>query len=264
MSLREVLFGLLSLVTHVIEAITGFGSTVLALPFGIALAGVAVAVPVLSLHAWLLSAYVVLTDFRKILWRQYATVMLFVLIGLPFGMWAFTALPEAALKAVLAVFMIAVSANGIFRNVRRPPQADGGDPTPPHGWRLAVLYILLLIGGVIHGAFSCGGPLLILYVTRVIKNKGSFRATMCAFWFSLNLILLVRYVIFGVFSPEVVRMSVVTLPFLAMGVLLGNWAHRRIPDRYFTQVVYVVLLISGCFMAYSSFPALSTVWRTQG
>lgn len=252
MTLQEILFGLLSLVTHVIEAITGFGSTVLALPFGIALAGVAVAVPVLSLHAWLLSAYVVVVDRKKIMWRQYGIVIAFVVLGMPLGMWAFSSLPEMVLKALLAVFMVAIAANGIWLHIRKsePPEQE------PRGWRRNVMYLLLFIGGVIHGAFSSGGPLLIIYITRTIRDKGRFRATMCALWFSLNLILLARYVLTGVFTAEVTRMSLVTLPFLLAGVLLGSWAHRKIPDRHFSLMVYIVLFLSGGFMAYSSFPAL--------
>lgn len=254
MRLQEVLFGFLSLITHVIEAITGFGSTVLALPFGIMLAGVAVAVPVLSLHAWLLAAYVVVVDRAKIQWKQYFTVMLFVLLGLPLGMWAFTALPEPALKSILAVFMIAISVNGIVQAVKK--SRSNVNVGELQGWKKYILYVLLFIGGVIHGAFSSGGPLLIIYITRTIKEKSQFRATMCAFWFSLNLILLVRNAFTGVFTPEAVRMSLVTLPFLLAGLLIGNWAHRKIPDKHFTLVVYLVLLLSGAFMAYSSFPSL--------
>ncbi len=252
MSLRDILFGITTLVTHIIEAITGFGSTVLALPFGIALAGVAVAVPVLSIHAWLLSAYVVVMDFKRIRWREYMTVMVFVLLGMPLGMWAFTALPELALKSVLAVFMIVISAAGIVKELRGRP-----DPSKePQGVAKWAMFLLLFIGGVIHGAFSSGGPLLIVYVTRIIREKSEFRATMCAFWFSLNLILLLRNAMTGVFTPEVVRMSAVTLPFLFAGTLLGSLAHKVIPDRYFTRAVYAVLLASGGFMAYSSIPGL--------
>ncbi len=252
MNLQEGLFGLLSLVTHVIEAITGFGSTVMSLPFGIALVGVGVAVPVLSVHAWLLSAYVVLVDWKKIQWKQYVTVMAFVLLGMPLGMWAFTALPEMVLKSILAVFMVVISVNGILQAVGKRQVGT----TEPQGMQKYILYFLLFIGGIIHGAFSSGGPLLIIYVTRTIKEKSHFRATMCAFWFSLNLILLVRNAVTGVFTPQVMRLGLVTLPFLLVGVLLGNWAHRKIPDKHFALMVYVVLLISGGFMAYSSFPTL--------
>ena len=255
MVLADILFGFLVLVTQLIEAITGFGSTVLALPFAVSLVGVAAAVPILSLHTWLFAAWVVLADLKKIMWRQYGTAILFVLIGLPLGMWAYAALPETVLKLILAAFMIAVSNNGIFRQFRKP--IENPDGSAPHTRkRQIVLYALLFLGGVIHGAFATGGPLLIIYTTLTIKEKGHFRATMCAIWFSLNAIILARFLLTGAFTPEVTRLSLITLPFLLAGVILGAWAHKRISDQYFTRVVYIVLFLSGCFLAFSAISAL--------
>jgi len=250
MSLVEVLFGLLVVVTQFIEAITGFGSTVMALPFAITLTDVTVAVPVLSFHTWLFAAWVLVVDFKKIQWRQYFTVILFVLLGMPLGMWAFDVLPETALKLALAVFMIAVSINGMVRCFY--PSSVKAEESPLHGWKRICLYGLLFLGGIIHGAFATGGPLLIIYVTLVIKEKGDFRATMCAVWFSLNSIILTRFLITEAFTAEVIRLSLLTLPFLLVGVLLGVWAHKRISNRHFIRIVYVVLFLSGCFLAYST------------
>ncbi|MDR2686338.1 MAG: sulfite exporter TauE/SafE family protein [Oscillospiraceae bacterium] len=259
MAFTEILLGLLVVVTHFIEAVTGFGSAVLALPFAASLTGVAAAVPLLSFHSWLFAAWVVAADFKKIMWRQYCTAMLFVLMGLPLGMWAYTVLPETVLKLILAAFMLAVSVNGTIRHFHRPAGEAESDISPlrTRKWR-AVLYVLLFLGGVIHGAFATGGPLLMIYTTLTIKEKGSFRATMCAIWFSLNAIVLARFLLTGAFTPEVTRLSLVTLPFLLAGVLLGAWAHKRIPDRYFARVVYIVLFLSGCFLAY---PAISALLR---
>jgi hypothetical protein len=32
---------------------------------------------------------------------------------------------------------------------------------------------------------------------------------------------------------------------LAIGVIAGNWAYRRIPNRLFTYIVYAYICISG-------------------
>jgi len=251
MTLTEILFGLLLIGTLFIEAITGFGSTVLGLPFAVQLTGLDVAVPVMVFHAWLLSAWVVATNFKKIVWQQYGTVMLFVLMGLPLGMWAFAALPETMLKLMLAMFMVAVAVHGTVRGFRKAT-----DKTEPLSRRSRiVLYALLFLGGVIHGALATGGPLIVIYTALTIKEKGSFRATMCAVWLSLNAIMLMRFLLAGAFTPVVTRLGLVTLPFLVAGVLLGSWAHKRIPNRHFGRVIYVVLLLAGCFLAYSTIVA---------
>ena len=45
------------------------------------------------------------------------------------------------------------------------------------------------------------------------------------------------------------RLVLTSLPFLALGALLGDIAHHRISGERFTQLIYVVLVISAVFMS---------------
>ena len=252
--LQGVLYGIVVFITQVIEAITGFGSTVIAMPFVIAITGsVIVARVPTTLHTWLYGGWVVVTDFKRILWRQYFTIILTVLLGLPLGMYASRYFPDTALKITLAVFMICVSINGMIQGLHRTDFSDTSQSQQPHGWKMAMFCILLFLGGIFHGAFSSGGPLLIIYATLVIKEKGNFRATMCAVWFTLNSIILTEWLIRGVFKMEgIVWLCLITLPFLLVGAFVGTLIHKRISAKNFTRFVYIILLLSGCFMGYSA------------
>ena len=109
-----VLFCLVILITHFLEGITGFGCTVLALPFCIMLTGIKTAKPVLTVCGLLLCLYVVLVSYKDIIWKQYIRIMIFVGIGLPVGMWSFDMFPENVLKKILAIFMIVISIRGLI------------------------------------------------------------------------------------------------------------------------------------------------------
>ena len=150
--LQTLLFGLVILATHFIEGITGFGCTVLALPFCISLSGIKVAVPVLVVIAWLLALYIIMIDFKNIVWREFIKIVSFVILGLPIGMWLFTFLPEAILKKMLGIFMIIVSIRGLYT-------AFTGEVTasPTSKLKKCLLNFILFLGGIIHGAFGSGG-----------------------------------------------------------------------------------------------------------
>ena len=109
-----ILFGLVVLLAHFLEGITGFGCTVLALPFCIMLTGIKTAKPVLTVCGLLLCLYVVIVSYKDILWKQYLRIMIFVGLGLPIGMWIFNKFPENVLKNILAVFMIVISIRGLI------------------------------------------------------------------------------------------------------------------------------------------------------
>lgn len=234
-----LLLGSVVFLTHFLEGITGFGCTVLALPFAIMLIGTKQAVPVLLFLALLLAAYIVGIDRKRIVWREFFKIVLFVGIGLPFGIFTFGYFDEKVLRWILGVFMVVVAVRGLLSfvialNENRLPK-----------W---LLNLLLVAGGFIHGVFSSGGPLVVIYARNALADKSSFRATISMLWLSLNTVMLVQGVVSGRMTAEVWEIIGVCLPFLMAGALGGNWAHRYIKDRYFSQIVYGVLLVAGLFM----------------
>ena len=234
------IFGLVVLVTHFLEGITGFGCTVLALPFCVVLVGVKTAVPVLTALSLILSSYIVIIDYKNIVWKSYIKIVSFVGLGLPIGMLLFSFLPEEILKKILGVFMILVAARGIYFafNERAKVKEIGN----------RMLNFILFLGGIIHGAFSAGGPFVVIFATQELKNKSNFRATLSTLWVTLNSIIIIKIATSGAFTPVVMKFFGWSVPFLLAGMLLGNWAHKRIEDRVFTKVVFLVLLVAGFFM----------------
>ena len=240
-----LLFGIVVFFTHFLEGITGFGCTVLALPFCIALAGITTAVPVLIVLGLLLCLYVVCIDFKNIIWRQYLKIIAFVILGLPIGMWIFSNLPEDILKKMLGVFMVIVAIRGLYLSYFKQAAAV---PSPITGIKKYLLNFLLFLGGIVHGAFSSGGPFVVIYASQALPDKSHFRATLCAMWVSLNSIMVINNFRQGIMTDYVLHVLLYSLPFLFAGMILGNIAHKKIKSEMFLKLVYVILLISGFFM----------------
>lgn len=236
--------GAVILIAHFLEGITGFGCTVIALPFCIALIGVKTAVPILTILGWLLALTIVIMDREKIVKNEYLKILGFVILGLPIGIFLFASLPEAPLKILLGIFMVAVAVGGLVTNVtsiRLPFTLDTK-------LGACLMNFMLFLGGIIHGAFSSGGPFIVVYATKKLQSKGAFRATLSAIWLTLNSIIIAANLIHGSYSTEVLKTVLVMLPFLLAGMIAGNIAHKKIESGFFSKLVYSVLLISGVFM----------------
>ena len=178
-SLKIILVGIVVLITHCLEGITGFGCTVLALPFIVLLLGVKTAVPVLVVLAWVLAGYIILRSRKHIRWKEFGYIILFVGLSLPVGIVLFDYCPEKALLAVLAVFMVGVGTHGFYKTVKHKPQEGGVMDVvakPEHNW---LSRSSLLLGGMVHGAFGTGGPFVVIYATRALPEKTLFRVTLC-------------------------------------------------------------------------------------
>lgn len=243
-----VLFGLVIIATHFLEGITGFGCTVLALPFCIAIAGVKTAVPVLTFMGWLLALYIVIIDWKSIVFKEYLKILAFVIIGLPIGMWLFNTLPEAPLKIVLGIFMVIVSVRGLIASYISRKNTAVKQDNKIVKW---LLNVCLVSGGVIHGAFSSGGPFIVIYAMRALPSKSNFRVTLCALWVTLNSVIIIKNFATGIMTSEVLRMIAWMIPFLVIAMIVGNKAHKRIKGHVFVKVVFLVLLVSGIFMFFS-------------
>lgn len=235
-----ILFGVVVLITHFLEGVTGFGCTALALPFCTLLVGIRTAVPVLFILAWILALYVVIIDHKNIVWKQYFKIILFVGIGLPIGILMFSRFPEGVLKKILGVFMVVVALRGIYISFKK----TGISRKLPDG----LCSFFLFLGGIAHGAFASGGPLVVIYATENLKDKGQFRATLCMLWFTLNTVIIVKDLASSVLTVSMLQITAVSLPFLFVGMILGNMAHGKIKEAFFTKLIYIVLLFSGAFM----------------
>lgn len=236
--------GVVVLLAHFLEGITGFGCTVIALPFCIALIGVKTAVPVLTILGWILALYIVIIDRKSIVVKEYFKILGFVILGLPVGIFLFAYLPEAPLKILLGVFMILVAVGGLYKSYST--KAAGFNFESRLG--RSVMNIMLMMGGVIHGAFSSGGPFIVTYATKKLSDKSAFRATLSAIWLTLNSIIITTNLVQGNYGKEVFEILGYMVPFLLAGMVLGNIAHKRIDGGTFTKMVYGVLLVSGMFM----------------
>jgi hypothetical protein len=170
--------------------------------------------------------------------------MSFMVLGLPVGIFLFASLPEAPLKILLGIFMVGVAASGLAKFYL--PVKSRLDADTKAG--KIIMNVILLLGGMIHGAFASGGPFLVVYATRKLTDKGNFRATLSAVWLTLNSIMMGVNLFHGSYPREVFVIMGTMVPFLIAGMVIGNIAHKRIDGTTFTKMVYSVLLVSGFFM----------------
>ncbi len=238
-----LLSGLVIFITHTLEAVTGFGCAVLAMPFVTALLGIRMGVMVITVLAWILALYFAVVKFRDIDWKQYFIITGFMLLGLPVGMYLFRSVDSSNLKLILAIFILAVSTYQLYRlGMNKKTKA------PVVARSAFVYYLLLMAGGVIHGIFSSGGPLVVLYASRQLQQKGTFRATLCLLWTTLNTIIIASYLIEGSFTAPIAKTTALLVPFVLAGIIAGEKIHDKVNERTFSLIVFGMLFLTAIFM----------------
>jgi len=228
--------GFCILISSTIEAITGFGSIVIALSLGALLLPIASMLPVLvplnifmtGTIAWKNRHHIDKTLLLKLVLPLMAAGTLAGYILRPW-------LGEDLLKMLLGALIIWFALRELWRLLRHV--ATGRHPP----WRSR---ILTFAAGITHGLFASGGPLLVYALAGTKLDKGGLRATLVTVWFSLNAGLTIAFLIDGTLIPALPRVAIY-LPVLGVGYLLGEFLHHRLDERRFRQLVYLLLVITG-------------------
>ena len=228
--------GLFILIAYTIEAVTGFGSIVIALSLGAMLLPIPALLPVLVPLNILMSGYLTLRHRRHIhLPTLLRLILPLMALGTVAGYLLRPALGAGLAKTLFGALIVWFAARELWRMAR----ATQGGAHPP--W---LTRTLMLGAGLTHGLFASGGPLLVYALTGVQLDKTRFRATLICVWFTLNSLLTLIFLADGSLLPALPRL-LGYVPLLVVGVVLGEWLHRRIDEGRFRQAVFVLLLFTG-------------------
>ena len=106
---------------------------------------------------------------------------------------------------------------------------------------------LLFLGGIVHGLFGTGGPMIVYVTRKKIADKTAFRATLAVLWIALNTILVTNFVVLERYPDP--KLALVLAAAIIPGRLVGERLHRALDAQKFERVVWIVLLVAGAALA---------------
>lgn len=232
--------GVFVLLAFTAEAVTGFGSIVIALALG------ALLLPIPELLPVLVPLNIVMSGTLTWRYRQHIhrpTLFRLILplmgVGLVVGGVLRPWLDNSVLTLLFGLLIVIFSCRELWRLSR-------GLATPPHG----ILWTRgwMLGAGLTHGLFASGGPLLVYALSGLPLDKTRFRATLVAVWFALNSALTLWFLLDGSLLAAGGKVLLL-LPVVVLAMVLGDQLHHRIPDVLFRRCLFVLLLCTGVLLA---------------
>lgn len=240
-------FFIIILLSNIIQGITGFAGTILAMPPSLMLVGYNVAKPVLNVLGILSGVYVLATNGKHVNKKELKKVVLVMAIGILSGFMIKSLFvgKEDILYKCLGIFVIGLAVQGVYSLRKKEKGINSDEKQKITGNSGIKGYLLLISSGIVHGMFVCGGPLLIGYLSKTIKEKVSFRATISTVWIILNSIILFDDVRAGLWTPELIRVQLITIPFLIAGMVIGTKLYKSMSQQLFMKLTYILLFIAG-------------------
>ena len=210
------------------------------------------AVPIMSFAmsplqaAGILLPLLIIMDFSAIYlyWKKWINSILKIvipasIIGILFGTFTFQYTNENQIRVmvgVISIIFVLVSFIQKSDFLLRPTKLKG------YFWSSVAGYTSFLI--------HAGNPPMNFYTLPLKLDKISFIGTMTFAFLVINVVKLIPYYYVGLLAPSNLIVSLMLLPLAFVSVLFGYFLQKKIPEKLFFNIVYVLLFLSGCKLIY--------------
>lgn len=230
--MNEILFLIVFFFAFVLQTITGFAGTVMAMPPSMLLLGMDDAKVVLNALAGMSGFLIAIQNYKYINYRELLKMSGFMLIGMFAGLMIYEVLTVDILLVIYGVIVVGIGMKNIFFQKKIK-------------LNLICSIMILIVAGVIHGMFVSGGALLVIYAVTAMEDKNEFRATVAPIWVILNSYMMVSYVHSDMVNAENLKLIGISIIPLVISLIVGNWLQKKINQQVFLKLTYVLLIVSG-------------------
>lgn len=197
------------------------------------------ATPLVAFVLMTIAAVILLRNWRvvdlNVAWR----LVLSSCFGIPVGLFLLKDVPEDLMKVFLGIVVILFSLYNLANrhlkiiDLRR---VGGGS---------VLAYLFGFVAGVLGAAYNTSGVVITVYATLRDWDPDRFRSTLQSYFVFTGLLILASHGLVGLWTPDVLKFYLTSLPLILVGVFLGSRLNRLIPQGQFDGYINVGLLLMG-------------------
>lgn len=216
-----------------IQSLSGFGFAIIIMPLVTIVVGLQTAAPTVALAALTVYTINLIRYRRAINFREVVRLGIASAFGVPLGIWVLTNVDETLVKQIMGLILIAYA----FYALIRPTSSW----VPSNRW----VYPAGFLSGCLAGAYNAPGPPVIVYGSLRKWPRDEFRAVLQAIFFVNGALVVTSHLIAGWVTTQVLSSFLWALPALALGILAGSRADRRVDGSHFRKIVIAMILTLG-------------------
>lgn len=221
-------------VAYTVFGLSGFGSTLVAVPILAHFLPVSYLVPMMALLDCASAAFVGSSSREHLSKEELKRLIPFMLVGFVIGATVLVGVPDRYLRVALGIFAATVGIHSILNpSLHR---------TISRFWSIPAG----MIGGAIATVFGAGGPIYSTYLSGRLRDKSAIRATLTTL---ISISAFTRAVVYAVtgllLHASIFAGMVVLAPFVWMGLKLGTRIHVGLTQEQMRRVVGTLLVATG-------------------
>jgi uncharacterized membrane protein YfcA len=229
-----VAVGLIVTLGYTVYGITGFGSSMVAVPLLAHFLPLRFAVPMMLVFDLFAGVLLGLKSRGHLDRRELLRLLPFLVAGMVVGATLLARAPERWLLMLLGAFVLGYASLNLLR--RSTPALI------PTKWAIPAG----TIGGVFTALYGTGGPIYTMYLARRLPDKSVLRATIGTLILFAALARLVLFTASGFYSQHgLLPLAFALVPCALAGYLAGSQLHARLPAQRVAQGLWLLLVAGG-------------------
>jgi uncharacterized protein len=216
-----------------IKTMLGFGEALLAMPLLALTIGLPIAVPLVGLMSFMMTAIIIARNWKVIDFRAAWRLIVSAAAGIPIGLLVVRTVPTEVVTHFLGLLVIAYSLYALFQ----PRWIKFTHP--------AWVYPFGFASGALGSAYNTGGPPLVVYANAQQWPPEQFRVILQTSFLPTSILIILSHSLSGFWTPTVLTLFAMAVPVILLAFWVGGSASRYIPARHFTRLVQLTLLVLG-------------------
>ncbi len=235
--LQIALTALIVFAAFVVRGMSGFGTSLIAMPLLVFVMPIHAAVPMMGLLVFVLFCFLLVRDRRDVIWREVRLLLAPTLIGVAAGIFLFRSLDNSLLLKCLGVVTIGYAIYALAVHYTGLPRIRCSER-----WSAVAGFSGSFIDTMFGGG---GGTIIVIYMHLRGIGKVEFRATAAMLWFFEMAARVFGYTLAGYYTAGTLLLAALMLPVIWFATWCGEHIHRRFSQETFSKVLAVLLIASG-------------------
>jgi len=234
MGFEYVYFALVFFLAGIGAELTGFGVATISmalLPFALPLS---IAIPLVAVVSVIATGMIALHTKARGLTKYLYPILIGSVIGIVLGMFFLQFINEETLTIILGIFFITYALYSLsFKRNFLPMGRITGTVTG-------------LFAGFFGASFSVHGPIIGLYSSsNGYLSKVERRGLIATYMFFSGLLIVLGHTLSGRMTTEVLLFTLLAIPFLLMGLLVGKQLFNKISVLWIKRCISIFILAAG-------------------
>ena len=233
-----LLLFLIVIIAASLQASTGYGFSIIGTPFLLIILPFHEAIQINIILSICLSAIMIYQIRREVDTDLMKKLIKGSIAGLIAGLLLYLFMDTSVLTLTVGIMILILTVMLISNfTIKRSPQKD---------------YTAGGLSGLLTTSIGVPGPPLLLYFAGAKIDKTVLRSTTLAFYLFAYTASLLMQITFGGTNTEIWKMALLTLPALFIGVVIGQLIFKKISQKLFLNITYVILIFTGIYLVVTS------------